>query len=106
MKISPIFLLPEHILIGSNKQLAFAIKYKLLVSLLVEVVKEKARERWDETETSDGNRERQVSLEWLLALGPSLGIARVPSIGLVYADLTSGIPANFSRFVTSLPAFH
>ncbi|KAL2534563.1 Potassium transporter 2 [Abeliophyllum distichum] len=48
----------------------------------------------------------KVSLEWLLALGPSLGIARVPGIGIVFTDLTSGIPANFSRFVTNLPAFH
>ncbi|OIW20033.1 hypothetical protein TanjilG_31951 [Lupinus angustifolius] len=48
----------------------------------------------------------KVSLEWLLALGPSLGIARVPGIGLVFTDLTTGIPANFSRFVTNLPAFH
>ncbi|KAJ8771054.1 hypothetical protein K2173_023379 [Erythroxylum novogranatense] len=48
----------------------------------------------------------KVSLEWLLALGSSLGIARVPGIGLVFTDLTSGIPANFSRFVTNLPAFH
>ncbi|XP_031116180.1 potassium transporter 2-like isoform X1 [Ipomoea triloba] len=48
----------------------------------------------------------KVSLDWLLALGPSLGIARVPGIGIVFSDLTSGIPANFSRFVTNLPAFH
>ncbi|OAY38311.1 potassium transporter 2 [Manihot esculenta] len=48
----------------------------------------------------------KVSLDWLLELGPSLGIARVPGIGLVFTDLTSGIPANFSRFVTNLPAFH
>nr|ASM90213.1 K+ uptake permease 2 [Sesuvium portulacastrum] len=48
----------------------------------------------------------KVSLEWLLALGPSLGITRVPGIGMVFTDLTSGIPANFSRFVTNLPAFH
>ncbi|KAG9455209.1 hypothetical protein H6P81_008113 [Aristolochia fimbriata] len=48
----------------------------------------------------------KVSLDWLLALGPSLGIARVPGIGLVYTDLIAGIPANFSRFVTNLPAFH
>ncbi|PQQ05930.1 potassium transporter 2-like isoform X2 [Prunus yedoensis var. nudiflora] len=47
----------------------------------------------------------KVSLDWLLALGPSLGIARVPGIGLVFTDLTSGIPANFSRFVTNLPLF-
>ncbi|KAF8043042.1 hypothetical protein BT93_A1399 [Corymbia citriodora subsp. variegata] len=48
----------------------------------------------------------KVSLEWLLALGPSLGITRVPGIGVVFTDLISGIPANFSRFVTNLPAFH
>ncbi|CAL1381308.1 unnamed protein product [Linum trigynum] len=48
----------------------------------------------------------KVSLDWLLALGPSLGVARVPGIGLVFSDLTSGIPANFSRFVTNLPAYH
>lgn len=48
----------------------------------------------------------KVSLEWLLALSPTLGIARVPGIGVVFTDLTSGIPANFSRFVTNLPAFH
>ncbi|XP_071742030.1 potassium transporter 2-like isoform X2 [Rutidosis leptorrhynchoides] len=50
--------------------------------------------------------QNKVSLEWLLALGPSLGMSRVPGIGLVFTDLTSGIPANFSRFVTNLPAFH
>lgn len=48
----------------------------------------------------------KVSLEWLLALGPSLGISRVPGIGIVFTNLTSGIPANFSRFITNLPAFH
>ena len=48
----------------------------------------------------------KVTLEWLLALGDKLGMVRVPGIGLVYTDLTSGVPANFSRFVTNLPAFH
>ncbi|PKA67227.1 putative potassium transporter 9 [Apostasia shenzhenica] len=48
----------------------------------------------------------KVSLEWLLSLGDKLGIVRVPGIGLVYTDLITGIPANFSRFVTNLPAFH
>ncbi|KAG7030629.1 putative potassium transporter 8, partial [Cucurbita argyrosperma subsp. argyrosperma] len=38
----------------------------------------------------------KVSLEWLLALGPSLGIARVPGIGLVFTDLTSGPAAHRS----------
>lgn len=48
----------------------------------------------------------KVSLEWLLALGSTLGIARVPGIGIVFTDLIHGIPANFSHFVTNLPAFH
>ena len=48
----------------------------------------------------------KVTLEWLLALGDKLGMVRVRGIGLVYTDLTSGVPANFSCFVTNLPAFH
>ncbi|KAG0469122.1 hypothetical protein HPP92_018450 [Vanilla planifolia] len=47
-----------------------------------------------------------VPLEWLLALGQNVGDARVPGIGLVYTDLVSGVPPNFSRFVTNLPAYH
>jgi KUP system potassium uptake protein len=50
--------------------------------------------------------QNKVTLEWLLALCDKLGMVRVPGIGLVYTDLTSGVPANFSRFVTNLPAFH
>ncbi|WOL04602.1 putative potassium transporter 9 [Canna indica] len=48
----------------------------------------------------------KVSLDWLLTLGDKLGIVRVPGIGLVFTDIISGVPANFSRFVTNLPAFH
>ncbi|KAK4801174.1 hypothetical protein SAY86_021661 [Trapa natans] len=48
----------------------------------------------------------KVSLRWLLGLGPSLGIVRVPGIGLIYSELATGIPAIFSHFVTNLPAFH
>ncbi|THU56924.1 hypothetical protein C4D60_Mb11t22330 [Musa balbisiana] len=48
----------------------------------------------------------KVSLDWLLALGEKLGIVRVPGIALVYTDLIAGVPANFSHFVTNLPAFH
>ena len=50
--------------------------------------------------------QNKVSVEWLLAHGPSLGIVRVPGIGLVYTELVSGVPAVFSHFVTNLPAFH
>lgn len=50
--------------------------------------------------------QNKVPMRWLLALGPSLGIARVPGIGLIYTDLVTGVPAIFSHFVTNLPAFH
>ncbi|KAI5069768.1 hypothetical protein GOP47_0016069 [Adiantum capillus-veneris] len=50
--------------------------------------------------------QNKVSMKWLLTLGPSLGIVRVPGIGLVYTELVSGVPAIFSHFVTNLPAFH
>ncbi|XVE84259.1 hypothetical protein DITRI_Ditri16bG0156300 [Diplodiscus trichospermus] len=48
----------------------------------------------------------KVSLRWLLGLGPSLGIVRVPGIGFIYSELATGIPPIFSHFVTNLPAFH
>ncbi|XP_021719365.1 potassium transporter 4-like [Chenopodium quinoa] len=48
----------------------------------------------------------KVSLKWILGLGPSLGIVRVPGIGLIYSELAVGVPAIFSHFVTNLPAFH
>lgn len=50
--------------------------------------------------------QNKVSVNWLLSLGPSLGIVRVRGIGLIHTELVSGIPAIFSHFVTNLPAFH
>ncbi|KAK6160164.1 hypothetical protein DH2020_003545 [Rehmannia glutinosa] len=50
--------------------------------------------------------QNKVSVDWLLGLGPSLGIVRVRGIGLIHTELASGIPAIFSHFVTNLPAFH
>ncbi|XP_047310267.1 potassium transporter 8-like [Impatiens glandulifera] len=50
--------------------------------------------------------ENKVPVNWLLGLGPNLGIVRVKGIGLVHTELVSGIPAIFSHFVTNLPAFH
>ncbi|KAF2316139.1 hypothetical protein GH714_041430 [Hevea brasiliensis] len=50
--------------------------------------------------------QNKVSINWLLSLGPSLGIVRVRGIGLIHTELVSGIPAIFSHFVTNLPAFH
>ncbi|KAL8482744.1 hypothetical protein ACS0TY_025695 [Phlomoides rotata] len=48
----------------------------------------------------------KVPLRWILGLGPSLGVVRVPGIGLIYSELATGVPAIFSHFVTNLPAFH
>lgn len=48
----------------------------------------------------------KVPLKWLIGLGPSLGIVRVPGIGLIYSELATGVPSIFSHFVTNLPAFH
>ncbi|KAF6137580.1 hypothetical protein GIB67_031859 [Kingdonia uniflora] len=48
----------------------------------------------------------RVSMAWILGLGPSLGLVRVPGIGLVYTELTSGVPHIFSHFITNLPAIH
>ncbi|KAI3459889.1 hypothetical protein Pfo_016552 [Paulownia fortunei] len=48
----------------------------------------------------------KVPLKWILGLGPSLGIVRVPGIGLIYSELATGVPPIFSHFVTNLPAFH
>ncbi|KAM3289321.1 potassium transporter 4 [Capsicum chacoense] len=48
----------------------------------------------------------KVPLKWILGLGPSLGIVRVPGIGLIYSELVTGVPPIFSHFVTNLPAFH
>lgn len=50
--------------------------------------------------------QNKVSMKWILTLGPSLGIVRVPGIGLIYTPLVTGVPAIFSHFVTNLPAFH
>lgn len=50
--------------------------------------------------------QNKVSVDWLLGLGPGLGIVRVRGIGLIHTELVCGVPAIFSHFVTNLPAFH
>lgn len=50
--------------------------------------------------------ENKVSMNRIVSLGPSLGMVRVPGIGLVYTNLVTGVPAVFGHFVTNLPAFH
>ncbi|PPD75225.1 hypothetical protein GOBAR_DD27870 [Gossypium barbadense] len=48
----------------------------------------------------------KVSMAWILGLGPSLGLVRVPGTGLVYTELASGVSHIFSHFITNLPAIH
>jgi len=48
----------------------------------------------------------KVSVAWILRLGPSLGLVRVPGVGLVYSELASGVPHIFSHLITNLPALH
>ncbi|KAJ6793332.1 putative potassium transporter 12 isoform X1 [Iris pallida] len=48
----------------------------------------------------------KVSMAWILGLGPSLGLVRVPGVGLVYTELASGVPRIFSHLITNLPAIH
>ncbi|XWS38287.1 hypothetical protein CRYUN_Cryun19dG0118700 [Craigia yunnanensis] len=48
----------------------------------------------------------KVSMKQILTLGPSLGIVRVPGIGLIFTELVSGVPATFTHFLTNLPAFY
>ncbi|CAL9770751.1 unnamed protein product [Musa acuminata subsp. burmannicoides] len=50
--------------------------------------------------------EQKVSAEYLSGLGSNLGVARVPGVGLLYTELTQGIPAIFRHFLTNLPAMH
>ncbi|KAK1375853.1 Potassium transporter [Heracleum sosnowskyi] len=48
----------------------------------------------------------KVSIRWILTLGPSIGLVRVPGIGFVYTELASGVPHIFSHIITNLPAIH
>lgn len=50
--------------------------------------------------------EQKVSTHYLSSLGTDLGITRVPGVGLLYTELTHGVPAIFSHFLTNLPAVH
>ncbi|XP_078435395.1 potassium transporter 1 isoform X2 [Wolffia australiana] len=52
------------------------------------------------------DHENKVSAQRILAMGPGLGMVRVPGIGLVYADLVTGLPAIFGHLAANLPAFH
>lgn len=54
----------------------------------------------------ESDLQNKVSLRWLVNLGPSLGLVRVPGIGLIYTELVTGIPPILSHFVTNFSALH
>jgi KUP system potassium uptake protein len=50
--------------------------------------------------------QNKITLEQLLDMGPTLGLVRVPGIGLVFSKLNDGVSPMFAHFVTNFPAFH
>ncbi|KAG6524795.1 probable potassium transporter 13 isoform X1 [Zingiber officinale] len=50
--------------------------------------------------------QNKVSLDRILSSSPSLGLVRVPGVGLVYSNIINGVPPLFAHFVTNFPAFH
>ncbi|XP_018508992.1 potassium transporter 3 isoform X2 [Brassica rapa] len=52
------------------------------------------------------DQHNKVPMNTILTRGPSLGIVKVPGIGLIYTELASGVPATFTHFLTNLPAFY
>ncbi|KAL1222603.1 Potassium transporter 3 [Cardamine amara subsp. amara] len=52
------------------------------------------------------DQHNKVPMKQILSLGPSLGIIKVPGMGLIYTELASGVPSTFTHFLTNLPAFY
>ncbi|CAO2826044.1 unnamed protein product [Amaranthus hypochondriacus] len=50
--------------------------------------------------------QNRISLDSFLSYSPRLGVQRVPGIGLIYSNVTSGVPPMFSHFITHFPAYH
>ncbi|KAK1272159.1 Potassium transporter 5 [Acorus gramineus] len=63
---------------------------------------------WHYVQTMRYNYEvdQKVSTQYLSSLGSNLIISRVPGVGLLYTELTQGLPAIFPHFLTNLPAIH
>lgn len=52
------------------------------------------------------DQHNKVPMKWILTLGPSLGVIRVPGIGLFFTELATGIPSCFTHFLDNLPVFY
>ncbi|KAK1271651.1 Potassium transporter 5 [Acorus gramineus] len=63
---------------------------------------------WHYVQTMRYNYEvdQKVSTQYLSSLGSNLILSRVPGVGLLYTELTRGLPAIFPHFLTNLPAIH
>ncbi|KAK1304505.1 putative potassium transporter 13 [Acorus calamus] len=54
----------------------------------------------------DFELQNEVCVDQLLSFTPSLGIVRVPGIGLVCSNIATGVPPMFAHFITNFPAIH
>ncbi|KAK1327119.1 putative potassium transporter 13 [Acorus calamus] len=54
----------------------------------------------------DFELQNKVCLDQLLSFTPTLGIVRVPGIGLVCSNIATGVPPMFVHFITNFPAIH
>ncbi|KAK4796292.1 hypothetical protein SAY86_028618 [Trapa natans] len=52
------------------------------------------------------DQHNKVPMKWIIALGPSLGVIRVPGIGIFFTELATGIPFGFTHFLDNLPVFY
>lgn len=48
----------------------------------------------------------RVPMDWIQAVGTSLGAVRLPGIGLVYSEYVHGVPVLFTHLLRNLPAMH
>ncbi|KAL5976229.1 hypothetical protein ACLOJK_041881 [Asimina triloba] len=50
--------------------------------------------------------EQKLSTNDLATISSNRGITRVPGVGLLFSELTHGVPPLFNHFLTNLPAIH
>eukprot|EP00270_Netrium_digitus_P015917 TRINITY_DN562_c0_g1_i5.p1 TRINITY_DN562_c0_g1~~TRINITY_DN562_c0_g1_i5.p1 ORF type:complete len:756 (-),score=207.54 TRINITY_DN562_c0_g1_i5:222-2489(-) len=62
--------------------------------------------RYGEEKKQRCNQSKKLSVEWALSLVRHNHVARVPGLGIVYSEISSGIPVVYSQFLKRIPAIH
>eukprot|EP00270_Netrium_digitus_P015918 TRINITY_DN562_c0_g1_i6.p1 TRINITY_DN562_c0_g1~~TRINITY_DN562_c0_g1_i6.p1 ORF type:complete len:768 (-),score=202.02 TRINITY_DN562_c0_g1_i6:346-2649(-) len=62
--------------------------------------------RYGEEKKQSCNRSKKLSVDWALSVLQSKKISKVPGMGLIYTELSSGIPVVFAHFLKRIPAIH